>query len=130
MANAPDIRLAERTMEGKMSLKLAVYLLGGLLLWLGIYGYLKTRGSVAYSPTPDTPADLIYQICGLVGRIALLAYLVTMVIVFEWWIAIVFLVIGGLLTGAIYSRVATAGAALAIIAVPLGIIVAAIGLLL
>jgi hypothetical protein len=113
-----------------MSLKLAVYLVGGLVLWLGIYGYLKTRGSVGLSPIPDTATDLAYQICGLAGRIAMLAYLVVMLIIFEWWVAVVFFVVGGLVTGVLYSRVATAGAALAIIAVPLGIVVAAIGLLL
>ena len=112
-----------------MSLKLGVYFVGGLLLWLGVYGYLKTRGTAGFSPIPGTPSDLIYQICGLLGQIALLAYLVTMAIIFQWWVAIIFLVVGGLLTGVIYSRV-SASAGLAIIAVPLGIVVATIAIFL
>jgi hypothetical protein len=115
-----------------MTLKLVIYLVAGLLLWLGVYGYLRTRGSAGGSPIPGTRSDLVYQICGLFGRIALFAYLVTMVIIFQWWVAIIFFVIGGLLTGVIYSRVEMGGggAGLAIIAVPLGIIVAVIGLFL
>ena len=116
--------------ERAMSLRLGVYLVGGLLLWLGVYGYMKTRGSIGFSPIPGTPADRIYQTCGKLGQIALLAYFVAMVIIFQWWIAIIFLVVGGILTGILYSRVGIFGAGLSIFVVPLGIVVSAIAIFL
>jgi hypothetical protein len=108
--------------------KLTLYIVGGVLLWLGVYGYLKTRGSVGLSPLPDTRTDLAYQLSGLLGRVAMMLYLVAMVFVFEWWYVIVFFVIGGVLTGVLYSRLAAVGAAVAIICVPLGIALAGIAL--
>lgn len=111
-------------------MKLAIYIIGGILLWGGIYGYLKTRGSVGFSPIPDTRADLFYQLAGLVGRIAMVAYLIGLIIVFPWWYALVFIAAGGLLTGVLFSRAATGGAAIAIVCVPLGILLAAIALFL
>jgi hypothetical protein len=111
-------------------MKLGVYLIGGFLLWLGYYGYSKTRGTVGFSPIPGTPADRIYQISGSLGLIALIAYFVTMVIVFQWWIAIIFFVVGGFLTGVIYARLGMLTSGLVIIVVPLGIVVASIAIFL
>lgn len=111
-------------------MKLTVYIAAGILLYLGVYGYLKTRGSIGFSPMPGTTADFAYHASGLFGHLALIAYLVGMVIIFHWWLAILFFVIGGLLTGAIYSRLAPYGAGLAVICVPLGIVVAGVSLLL
>ena len=110
-------------------MKLALYIAGGLVLWLGVYGYLKTRRSIGYSPIPDTPADLVYQLCGLLGQVGLLAYFVGMAIKFEWWYAPVFFVAAGLMVGVLYSRMAPYGAGLAILCVPVGTAIAIVAVL-
>jgi hypothetical protein len=116
------------SVDDEKIMKIMLYILGGIILWLGVYAYLKTRNSMGLSPIPGTRANLLYQASGLLGHVAMLAYLITMVIVFKWWLVPVFFVAGGLLTGIIYGRLETAGAGLAIICVPLGIVLAVIGL--
>ncbi len=110
-------------------MKLALYIVGGLLLWLGVYGYLKSRNFIGYSPIPGTPADLAFQLCGLLGRAGLLAYVVGMVIIFEWWYAPAFFVVAGVMVGVLYSRLAPYGAGLAIVCVPIGIAITVVAVL-
>jgi hypothetical protein len=106
-----------------------LYLAGGVIMWLGIYGYLKTRGAIGSNPVPGS--DLIYHVCGRwIGPLASLVYIVGMVMLFDWWLAIVFVVVGGLSTGILYSKLAPYGASVAITCVPVGIAVATASLLL
>lgn len=109
-------------------MKLTLYIVGGLLLWLGGYGYLKTRNSLGMRPLPGSAASTAYAICGGAAQLLSIPYLVTMAMVFEWWIALLFFVFGSLATGILYSKLVAGGAGLPLIGVPLGIVLAAIGL--
>jgi len=109
-------------------MRLAVYISGGILLWLGVYGYLKTRSSVGSSPIPGTRSDFAFQTCGLLGHVALLAYLITMLTVFKWWLVPAFTIAGGSLIAIIFSRLRAVGPGVAIVCVPFGVAVAAIAL--
>jgi hypothetical protein len=108
--------------------KLSLYIIGGVLLWLGVYGNLKSRGSAGYSPIPHSRADLVFQFCGLVGRVGLAGYAVAMVFVFKWWYLLAFAPVAGVAIGVLYSRLTPYGAGLAIICIPLGAALATIAL--
>lgn len=60
----------------------------------------------------------------------MIAYVIALVLVFKWWYAPMFFVIGGLLTGVIFTAARSGGAAMAVVCVPLGIVLATIALFL
>jgi hypothetical protein len=108
-------------------MKLALYIVGGFLLWLGGYSYLKTRRSAGMRPTGALEG--FYSFFGVCAELLAIPYLVAMAFVFEWWIVLLFFVVGGLLVGVVYERIIVAAAALAILATPIGIAIAVAALL-
>ena len=110
-------------------MKFALYVLGGFLLWLGGYSYLKTRGSIGMRPTGALLG--IYSSFGICAELLAIPYLIGMGYLFSWWTPFVFFVVGGLLVGVLYEKGAGlgAGTGLAIFATPIGIVVSALALL-
>lgn len=111
-------------------MKLALYLAGGFLLWLGGYSYLKTRRSAGMRPTGTLEA--VYSFFGVCAELLAIPYFVMMAIVFAWWIPIVFFVGAGLLVGIVYERqqLVLVAPALVVFATPIGIALAVVALLL
>ena len=111
-------------------MKLALYLIGGFLLWLGGYSYLKTHRSAGMRPTGMLEA--VYSFFGVGAELLAIPYFVMMAIVFAWWIPIVFFVGAGLLVGIVYERqqLVLVAPALVVFATPIGIALAVVALLL
>lgn len=111
-------------------MKITLYIAGGLLMWLGAYGYMKTKNSIGMRPIEGTAVSAAYALLGGLGQFLVIPYLVVLGYQFEWWLAPLFLVVGGLLTGVLYSTLIVAGAALPLIGVPLGLALCAAALIL
>jgi hypothetical protein len=110
-------------------MNLALFLAGGLFLWLGAYGYMQTANSAGMRPLEGTAVSSAYSLLGGLGQFLAVPYLLILGYQFEWWLAPVFLVVGGLLTGVLYSKLVIAGAALPLIGVPLGLALCATALI-
>jgi hypothetical protein len=108
-------------------MKFALYSLGGFLLWLGGYSYLKTRGSMGMRPTGAMLG--VYSFLGVCAELLVIPYLIAMGYLFSWWTPFVFAVVVGLLVGFIYDKVAAGATGLAILATPIGIVLVAVALL-
>src|SRR5579863_1666504 len=81
-----------------------LYVLGGLLMWLGGYSYTKVQRALAKERTAGGRQRRLKSVPSLLGSFAVVAfipYLLGMAIAFEWWAPVPFVIFGGLLVGAV-----------------------------
>ena len=97
-------------------MNLGLYIAGGFLIWLGGYAYLKTRNSVGMRPTGSF--EIAYVCSGWLAQMLAIPYLVAMAVTFTWWIPIGFFIVGSIVTGIVYSKLAIAGGGLPVFCVP------------
>lgn len=79
-----------------------LYLLGGVIIFIGNYGYIKTKDSIGMRPTGF--AEKLYSFNGFIGSLVAIPYLIGMGVLFEWWYPIVFMIVNGFFTAFVFLK--------------------------
>ena len=77
-----------------------LYLVGGYIVFLGSYGYLKFKDSAGMRPSGVH--EKWFEWNGVLGNLLSLPYLVAMMFLHEWWDPAPFLIGGGILTAFLF----------------------------
>ncbi len=78
-----------------------MYWIGGLIVWLGGYGYLKTKDSIGGRPTGI--GEVLYVLNGVSANLLAIPHLIVGGFCFGWWTPFIFFVGVGFVTGILHA---------------------------
>ena len=78
------------------------YLVGGYILWLASYGYVKFKDSAAMRPMGIH--EKLFELNGILGMLLFLPHIIGMAFIFQWWYPFAYLVGGAILFSVIFRN--------------------------